>query len=202
MDSGGVAMAQGGNTADINPAAMDVFEFIRQQRRAQGEVGLGRFVRLLQDLPGQADGEAGQVHWTAQGERGARGEQLLRLRIVAQPMVECQRCLQPFAWPVDTEVLLQPVLSQAELDDELPADEEEAIENQPEKVLGSRRFDLLAQIEDELILSIPYVPRHEVCPDEVAGTAASQAEPETGKRPSPFQALAQLKRRDDSAKED
>lgn len=191
-------MAQG-NTASINPAAMDVFEFIRLQRRAQGEVGLGRFLRLQQDLPRQADGDAGLVRWSVQGERGVRGEQLLRLHIVAQPLVECQRCLKPFAWPVDTEVLLQPVLSEAELDDALPVDDEALADSQPEKVLGSRRFDLLAQIEDELILSIPYVPRHEVCPD--GRTGGSDAEEGAGKRPSPFLALAQLKRRDDPAKD-
>lgn len=196
-------MAQG-NMANINPAAMDVFEFVRLQRPAQGEVGLGRFLRLQQDLPEQADGQAGQVRWSAQGERGARGEQLLRLHIEAQPLVECQRCLKPFVWPIDTEVLLQPVLSEAELDEDLPPDEEDLDVSEPEKVLGSRRFDLLAQIEDELILSIPYVPRHEVCPDgRTAGSdeEGSSEEESVSKRPSPFQALAQLKRRDDSAKD-
>ena len=36
--------------------------------------------------------------------------------------------------------------------------------DQPEKVVGAHHFDLLAQIEDELILSVPYVPKHDVCP--------------------------------------
>ncbi|WP_155194982.1 DUF177 domain-containing protein [Orrella sp. JC864] len=174
---------------------MDVFEFVRLRRHAQGEVGLGRFVRLLQDLPEQPQGEAGLVRWAIDGEQGTRGEQLLRLQIQARPLVQCQRCLQPFAWPVQAEVLLQPVLTEAELDEGLPLDEEEDLDaSQPEKVLGSRRFDLLAQIEDELILSIPYVPRHEVCPDGSPGAGGAQAQDE--RRPSPFEALARLKRND------
>ena len=31
-------------------------------------------------------------------------------------------------------------------------------------VLGSRRFDLLALLEDELLLAMPYAPKHDACP--------------------------------------
>lgn len=191
--------SDGGNRRDgtgpgINPSSMDVFEFMRLGRLAQGRVGLGRFLRLMQDLPEQPAGEPGEVSWEAQGERGARGEQLLRLRIQAAPRVTCQRCLGAFAWPVDAEVLLQPVLNEAELDQDLPQEEEDVDADLPERVLGSRRFDLLAQIEDELILSIPYVPRHPVCPDGRGGDDAEDAP--APKRPSPFGVLAQLQRKD------
>jgi len=58
-------------------------------------------------------------------------------------------------------------------------------------VLGSHRFDVLSQVEDELILSIPYVPKHVVCPGAPAKTEAGDAGPD--KRPSPFAVLEKLK---------
>ena len=91
----------------------------------------------------------------------------------------CQRCNAPFAYLVDSQTLLHLVKSEDDLDDGFSAsgqgdgedDEDDDGEegqgfapDQPEKVVGSHHFDLLAQIEDELILSVPYVPKHDVCP--------------------------------------
>ena len=50
------------------------------------------------------------------------------------------------------------------------------------------RFDLITQIEDELLLALPVSPRHAVCPDEVLPEEA-----EAEKKPSPFAVLANLK---------
>ena len=66
------------------------------------------------------------------------------------------------------------------------------------------QFDLLALIEDELLMAIPLVPMHEECPeaptlsagrletDTVAGRLAA-AGVDSGK-PNPFAVLAQLKK--------
>ena len=108
------------------------------------------------------------------------------------------------------QVLLQLVKSEADLDDGFTngdytdghADEDDEdeegngfVSNQPEKVVGSHHFDLLAQIEDELILSVPYVPKHEVCPGAQAKVSDALDEPAV-KRPSPFAVLEQLKHKD------
>ncbi len=185
-------MADAVDAAGINPSSFDIFEFVRQRKQAHGEFGLGRLTRLAQDLPPQPDGDAGRISWSIAGELGELGQPVLRLRIQAQSELECQRCLRPMAWPLRVDVRLQPVVDEAELDDEAPLDEEDFDADLPEKVLGSRRFDLLAQIEDELILVIPYVPRHEVCPDGRSDASTEKAPDE--RRPSPFAALAGLKR--------
>ena len=56
---------------------------------------------------------------------------------------------------------------------------------------GAHHFDLLAQIEDELILSVPYVPSMMYARARANDGDASQ-EPVV-KRPSPFAVLEQLK---------
>ncbi|OZI74125.1 YceD family protein [Bordetella genomosp. 12] len=199
-----------------NAVVVDAYAMARQGQQVSGDIALVRLSRFMEGLPEQAAGEAGVAHWKAFGEIGKgtgktggviAGQPLLRLHIQANPVLICQRCNAPFVHPVDSDVVLQLVASEDDLDDEL-ADLQDAQEegldfatDVPEKVVGSHRFDLLAQIEDELILSIPYVPRHEVCP-EVSGQAAGQkaasddaSHASEVKRPSPFAVLEQLKRK-------
>jgi uncharacterized protein len=47
-------------------------------------------------------------------------------------------------------------------------------------------------VEDELILALPLVPRHDACPQPLAAPAT--AEEPLAERPNPFAALAALKR--------
>jgi len=170
--------------------AMDAFEFVRLRREASGTLPLASLDRFCAGLPEQPAGEAGQLNWSLRGRQGERGEPLLDLSVQARPVVVCQRCLAPFEWPVDARVALHLVRSEEELDDaDLAPDEDEL--DEPEKVLGSERFDLLAQIEDELILSVPYIPRHDTCPGQAG--APRQADDAPAERPSPFAVLEQLK---------
>jgi uncharacterized protein len=198
-----------------DPRNIDVFALANKGGLVEGETALVRFLRLCEGLPEQS----GLVAWQVQGSVGQgtgktgviAGQPLLHLHVRADLLLDCQRCGQPFAFPVDARAALQLVESEADLDDELGvlqeededsfSDEEGDDENAaadpsagyPEKVVGSRHFDLLAQVEDELILNVPYVPRHEICPGAQASAAAEHEPAE--RRPSPFSVLEQLKRK-------
>lgn len=200
---------------------IDAFAFAHSGKEAQGTIPLVRLTRAVDGLPEQPAGDAGLVMWSVRGEMGKtgllHGQPLLRIHVRANPVVVCQRCNEPFAYPVDSEVLLQLVKSEADLDDDSSHgdhaagfdDEDEDgeggreagsagngfVSNQPEKVVGSHHFDLLAQVEDELILSVPYVPKHDVCPGAQAKDGEASQEPVV-KRPSPFAVLEQLKHKD------
>ncbi|MBV7481956.1 DUF177 domain-containing protein [Bordetella sp. BOR01] len=186
-------------------AVIDAFALARQGGSVQGTVPLVRLARAVEGLPDQPAGEAGLVAWSVRGEIGkglakagiAAGQSLLHLRVQASPMVVCQRCNVPFAYAVDSQTVLQLVKSEDELDNDLSLDTQdpELADSLPEKVVGSHRFDLLAQVEDELILSIPYVPRHPVCPGAQAEDGDAFQAPAV-EHPSPFAVLEQLKRKD------
>jgi uncharacterized protein len=195
---------------DAKLGIIDAFDFARLGKEASGRMPLVRFARAGEGLPLQPRDETGDVRWRVQGAIGGMGEPLLKLHVQANPVVVCQRCMEPFAYPVDIDVTLQLVKSEADLDDggaggtDADFDDEagddaeletgKSAGDMPEKILGSRRFDLLAQVEDELILSIPYVPRHDVCPGTAAKTSAG--DPAPAKRPSPFAVLEKLKQKD------
>lgn len=181
--------AAGQNTADqgssdqAGQAYVDTYVLARLGREVAGRTGIARFERLIGDLPAQ---EGSEVVWSVRGETDAHGQRFLRVDVKASPVLMCQRCMQPFVFPVKVDSRLQLVASEADLDPEGGLDDDEA----PERILGSQRFDVLELVEDEIILALPYVPKHDVCPSL---PAALDADSDTG-RPSPFSVLSQLKK--------
>lgn len=96
-------------------------------------------------------------------------------------------------YPVDSTSRLQVVESEAELDQ---ADDPDAAPDEwIEPVLASTHLDVLALVEDELILALPYVPMHDSCPmgghQASGGGAEDDPDPDP---PSPFEVLRQLKK--------
>ncbi|HEY9572408.1 MAG TPA: DUF177 domain-containing protein, partial [Pusillimonas sp.] len=159
----------------------------RLGREVHGQAPIARFERLIEDLPEQADTT---VSWAVRGMQDARGRAFLQVDVKAAPTLECQRCLKPFQWPMDSTNRLEVVRSQAalEAEDVLDAESDDIIE----RIVGSQRLDVLELVEDEIILGLPYVPMHDVCPS--LPESLSQ-EPDTDPaRPSPFAALSQLKK--------
>jgi uncharacterized protein len=141
---------------------------------------------LLQDaLPLTPDSPAQTVAWSARGERRTVGsEPQLRLHLQARTALRltCQRCLQP----VTVELAVAPALRFVR--DEALA--ERLDEESEEDVLAlSAALDLHELAEDELILALPLVPRHEHCPQPLPMSAHGAAGSETA---GAFATLAEL----------
>lgn len=111
--------------------------------------------------------------------------------------VICQRCMEPLELEIDCELALLVLSSEAEV--QALQDEDAALDAvvmDPETGL-----DVLAVIEDELLLSLPLVAVHEEtdCSDAFnAYKRKREAEDkEAEQAQNPFALLAQLKRNDD-----
>lgn len=181
---------------------VDAFEFVRLAKAQQGIAPLAWFERVIEDMPEQ-DPEA-MVRWSATADRGPADEPLIRLDVHAVVTVQCERCLGPMAVALDSEIALQLVHTEAELDDPDSFDFSELEDIEAgvsfDKVLGTSKFDLLEQVEDELVLCVPFVPKHDVCPAIPGGVEIGQGdntESQAEKQPSPFAVLANLKSRTD-----
>lgn len=169
---------------------VDTFELTRLGLKVSGQTPLSSFERLIEDLPDQDDS---LVEWSVQGEKDSFGQFFVRLVVKAAPELECQRCLSSVKWPVNTSNRLHVVNTEAALESDSAQDEGQS-DDLVERIVGSRRLDVLALIEDEIILSLPYVPKHDVCPS-TPEHLAHQGEPEVDEvRPSPFAVLGQLKK--------
>jgi uncharacterized protein len=167
---------------------LDVKAFAKAAAVLSGHDPLSSYARLMEESQGQ--GGDRQLEWQARGELqvGANGFSQIWLHLqasVSLPLV-CQRCLGS----ADIVVAFDRSFRFVVTEEQAEAEDEEAEED----VLALRRdFNLRELIEDELLMALPVVPRHEVCPVEVKLTAQDHDfEAQSGVKPSPFAVLAKL----------
>ena len=176
----------------FDPLRLDVAAFAAEQAELQGEWPLPQLPRLAEAGAQEAPADAAEaVRWQARGEtharRAAEPEIWLHLRAEGGVWLQCQRCLQPMREELAVERSFRFVRSEAEA-------EAQDAESEEDVLALSRTLDLRALVEDELILALPLVPRHEACPQPLPQPAPDplQAQPEAA--PNPFAQLAVLKR--------
>lgn len=99
----------------------------------------------------------------------------------------CQRCLELVALPIHSECEYA-VVKEGTSGESLPKGYD-VLE------VGEDPLDLLALVEDELLLALPIVPAHdpEVC-QQPAGLVEPEPSEDEVSRSNPFSVLAQLKR--------
>lgn len=129
----------------------------------EGETALASLGRLL---AASAEGapDDGSVRWQVWLSRRREGADDLELRLSAQASLHlpCARCLGPVRThvEVDRRFRLVPDESQAAALD-AHADDHDVLWLEP-------GLDLAGLLEDELLLALPMLPRHERCPDPLA----------------------------------
>jgi uncharacterized protein len=185
-------------TSHFSPEQLDVMSFARARAdldsyltRDSDGPALERLFSRLNDEACEPEG-LNSVSWHAQAELrpGASGElqPWLSLEVGCSVRLVCQRCLTPADISVAAQRWFRFVADEATAAAEDDESDEDVLALEP-------RFNLIALVEDELLMAIPLVPMHEVCPEVVptsAGEEEFQAVLET--RPSAFAALAQLKK--------
>lgn len=176
-----------------DPLRLDVAAFAAEGGELAGQWPGSSLERLAGSQTPQQDTPIADVEWRAAGERrpvtGGEPELWLQLSARTPVWLTCQRCLQPMQEPLAIDCRLRFVRGEAEaeaLDAELEDD-----------VLALPRWlDLRELVEDELLLALPLVPRHERCPTPLQfdeGPAGAD-EAEIEERPNPFAALEVLKK--------
>ncbi|SFB78889.1 uncharacterized protein SAMN05216344_103121 [Polaromonas sp. OV174] len=133
------------------------------------------------------------VNWQARAElrprTGADDEVWLHLQATTSIPLTCQRCMSAVATPLEVDQWYRFVA-----DEDIAMAEDD--QSEEDLLVMAPQFDLLAVLEDELLMALPLVPMHEACP--VAPTlSAGEAEiaGETTEKPNPFAVLAQLKKK-------
>ncbi len=170
--------------ADAGPR-VDLHELAARAGALDGHVRLCVFQRLAQSLAGPL--EELQAQWRLEGFTrvmpGGALQPMARLAVAADVPMQCQRCLQPALQRIEDSVLFRLV-------DVEPALTLEELEAEDEALCVEGAVDVHAFVEDQLILALPLVPVHAVCPQPLdGGDDASHDAP----RESPFAALAKLR---------
>lgn len=175
----------------FDPRHLDIQAFARAGGELSGVDPLSGWGRLLEERFADAAGSADGVRWQLRGRMlpvtGGASQVGLALQARVDLPMQCQRCLAPVV-----------VRVAAERDFLFVADEAtaEAMDGDSEAdvLVVSRDLDALALVEDELILSLPLVPRHETCPHSLPDAVADDDFASASERPHPFAKLATLKK--------
>lgn len=153
-------------------------DFARAGEALHGTIAVRQFERLRDALANQ-DGE---VRYALRGMLTERGDDAIALEVSATLSLACQRCLEPVIMEVQASRRIvfapDPHSLEAAYDEAPDTDVVEAVE----------WLDVAQLVEDEVLLSLPYSPRH---PPEACTTAVDG---QTAEKPSPFAVLAKLPR--------
>lgn len=157
---------------------IDSLEFARTGQMLRGNLPLAGLARLKDSL---ADA-LGAVEFEVRGGEDTRRRPVLTVSIHGTLRLQCQRCLEALDHPLRVLNTLVLVTGSAVPASELDDEDGEWIE-------ASRELDLAALIEDEILLSLPYAPRHEEGTCRPLRTAATDSATAAA-----FAGLAALKR--------
>ena len=132
------------------------------------------------------------VNWQAAAELRAGSTSAmdiwLHLRADTCLPLTCQRCMGVVHSPLKIDQWYRFVATEDIAMAEDDASEEDLLVLTPQ-------FDLLAVLEDELLMALPLVPMHDECPELPAFSAGAVDLPgDFQGKPNPFAALAQLKK--------
>ena len=155
------------------------FDFAYQQLEQKGEIPLADLLRVSESVL-KAEGS---VFYSLRGFLDAQHRPCLNVQLQTRLQVQCQRCLQSMALAVSVQVHLRLFKHEAQL---LQAeDDDETLDG---ICVPDEFWAFTPWLEDEILLAIPYAPRHESC-EKPRLTALKSEE-----KPHPFAVLSQLKR--------
>ncbi len=154
---------------------IDSVDFARNGKEIRGEIALSELSRLS-DMLAKSDGLLTYIVRGYQEE----GRDMLKVSLQGVCTLRCQRCLSELEYPVSlvSKLWLLPTDRLDEADEE--DDEMDAIE-------AEQRLDVLALIEEELLLDLPFAPMH---PEGKCASTTNDLQ----QKASPFAVLAGLKK--------
>ncbi len=167
------------------PDYVDPYRLALKAESLSGDMALASMKRLAQELVDNKGSVAVQLDFSYDEQRRA----MVNGRITTVLTLKCERCLGPMLWPLESEFTL--VIIREGDPGEIPPEYEQYI-------MESDRVRLDEMIEDEILLSLPIVPRHadEDCPAMSllqSGTEQQDAGQQDTERNNPFEVLKDLK---------
>lgn len=157
---------------------IDSLDFARNGRELRGEIPVSEMPRL-QDMLAAAEGKIGYV---VRGYQDKDGKPKLEVALDGMCQLRCQRCLNALAYPV--KLVSRLLLVQGGELDESSVEQDDL-----DSILADDHQYILALVEEEILLSLPFAPKHPAGACQPVAGGVDWSEPER----KPFAALAGLK---------
>jgi uncharacterized protein len=168
---------------------IDSLDFADNSRELHGIVALTELPRLqdklvVSDDDGFAPNHRDEINYSLRGFHDQNGRPMLEVKLDGLCNLQCQRCMQGLAYPLKLISWLLLVQDW----DESTTDEDDDTDS----ILIDNHLDVFALLEEEILLSLPFAPRHP------AGTCRPEKEEylvsETNQMDkNPFAVLSKLK---------
>lgn len=155
---------------------IDSLDFALKGREISGEVPMAELPRMADLL---ADQE-GKISYVISGYEDKEGTPLLQLTLDGTCNLRCQRCMKAMNYPIRLVSKLKLVSEDGDGSSDIEDDEADSIP-------AEKRLDVLALLEEELLLSLPIAPKHEEGECRMADSGLE-------KSTNPFAILASLKK--------
>lgn len=180
-------------SANTFPTQIEPFKWAEQGYTWSGQLPLSRFTRIAHEAIGSIDDHSVQVECKLSLDAYHRIA-WLTAHLQASVPLRCQRCLDQVDTPLETDVNVALIDDDRELDF-LDEDADFIILGED---LGTTKGDmnapatinLIALLEDELLLSMPNSPKHDACEHKHRPIVQTE---EKAERDNPFDVLAGLK---------
>jgi uncharacterized protein len=135
----------------FQPGEVDPQRFCRNAQVWETESSISAFPRLAREFT------QGRLSCRVAGELDAQRRSVLHIAIHGEIVLTCQRCMGDL--PQQVEINRQVHLARDEADVERL---EEALGLDGEVILAEERLNLVELVEDEVLLGLPLVPRHDL----------------------------------------
>jgi uncharacterized protein len=164
----------------------DALDLATRGEALGGEVDVSRRPRIADRLAPKTI--PAPVSWQIAGARDALGRPMLVVTVEGNLPLVCQRCLQPFDAPIAQRSELLLARDDAELE-RLDAEDAEVLS-------AATPLDAMTLVEDEILLWLPFAPRHPEgqCPADVVATSGPDRAGPVQAKTSPFARLAALRK--------
>ena len=156
---------------------IDSLDFAFKGGEIQGEVPLTEMPRLQDKLAVPE----GKISYVVRGVQDKSGKPMLEVALTGLCQLRCQRCLDELAYPIQ---LFSRLLVQENELDEFSAEEDEQ-----DSIPADKHLDVIALLEEEILLSLPFAPVHPSGSCQLATEGLDRPEK------SPFAVLAGLKKK-------
>ncbi|QWD68720.1 DUF177 domain-containing protein [Polynucleobacter sp. VK25] len=175
------------------PSALKRIDFCAPQSyKGAGFLGILDMPRVAEEASAVSPGDG--FHWSVEtyfeDSPGSEPHQILELGLKGRLNLICQRCLQDCAVDLDEKRRFILVLTDSEAD-EYPLEDEEQ-----EPLVVNQHFNLLETIEDEVLLSLPLIPKHPdgFCEPHASTFGDGDEEGASNERENPFNILKNMKK--------
>ena len=162
------------------PNSICVSSALTRGARYEGSLAIARMTRLAEVV---ADA-AGQIHARWQLANDAAGYPALSGHVGGALQLRCRNCQENFSWPLDLDVELRLVNSEAE--------EAEVLKEHEPYLVQDDQLALAEVTEDEVLLALPLMPRCKTCENNAEPQPQTEIRDESARPdsfPGPFAAL-------------